>query len=139
MAIRLRPGVLDDLGLVDALEWYTSDFEKRTGITCIFEHFDVPSINNMLATTAYRITQETLTNVARHAAANRVEVTLRTKDGSLILTTVDDGRGFNSFNLNETEALGLAGMRERAGLVGGVLDVESQPGEGTRIHFKAPL
>ncbi len=139
MAIRLRPGVLDDLGLVDALEWYTSDFEKRTGITCIFEHFDVPNINDMLATTAYRITQEALTNVARHAAANRVEVTLRTKNGSLVLTAVDDGRGFNSFNLNETEALGLAGMRERAGLVGGVLEVVSQPGAGTRIHFRAPL
>jgi PAS domain S-box-containing protein len=139
MAIRLRPGVLDDLGLVDALEWYTSDFEKRTGISCIFDHFDVPTINDTLATTAYRITQEALTNVARHAAANRVEVKLRTEDGSLVLTAVDDGKGFNSLNLNETEALGLAGMRERAGLVGGALDVESWPGDGTRIHFRAPL
>ena len=139
MAIRLRPGVLDDLGLVDALEWYTSDFEKRTGITCIFEHLDVPNINDMLATAAYRITQEALTNVARHAAANRVEVILRTEDGSLVLTAVDDGKGFDSLNLNETEALGLAGMRERAGLVGGDLGVESQPGEGTRVHFRVPL
>ena len=139
MAIRLRPGVLDDLGLVDALEWYTSDFEKRTGITCIFQHLDVPNINDMLATAAYRITQEALTNVARHAAANRVEVVLRAEDGSLVLTAVDDGKGFDSLNLNEIEALGLAGMRERAGIVGGVLDVESHPGEGTRVHFRVPL
>ena len=139
MAIRLRPGVLDDLGLVDALEWYTSDFEKRTGIACVFEHFDVPSTDDTLATAAYRITQEALTNVARHADANRVEVILRAEDGSLILTTVDDGKGFNPYNLPETEALGLAGMRERAGLVGGVLDVESHLGGGTRVHFRVPI
>ncbi|UCD31511.1 MAG: PAS domain S-box protein, partial [Desulfobacterales bacterium] len=119
MAIRLRPGVLDDLGLVDALEWYTSDFEKRTGITCVFEHFDVPGIDDTLATAAYRITQEALTNVARHAFASRVEVTLRKVDSELSFAAVDDGRGFSTVDLNEAEALGLVGMRERAGLVGG--------------------
>ncbi|UCD90309.1 MAG: PAS domain S-box protein [Desulfobacterales bacterium] len=138
MAIRLRPGVLDDLGLVDALEWYTSDFEKRTGITCVFEHFDVPGIDDTLATAAYRITQEALTNVARHAFASRVEVTLRKVDSELSLAAVDDGRGFSTVDLNEAEALGLVGMRERAGLVGGVLDVESQPGAGTRVLFRVP-
>ena len=71
MAFRLRPGVLDDLGLVDALEWYTSDFENRTEITCTFEHSNVPDIKNAVATAAYRITQEALTNVARHAAAQQ--------------------------------------------------------------------
>ena len=139
MAIRLRPGVLDDLGLVDALEWYTSDFEKRTGITCLFEHHNVPDINDTVATAAYRITQEALTNVARHANASRVEVTLLGKDSTLTLATADDGKGFNTLDLTETEALGLAGMRERAGLVGGELEVQSQPGNGTRVFFRVPI
>jgi signal transduction histidine kinase len=137
MAIRLRPGVLDDLGLVDALEWYTSDFEKRTGITCLFEHHNVPDINDKVATAAYRITQEALTNVARHANASRVEVTLLGKDSTLTLETVDDGKGF-TLDLTETEALGLAGMRERAGLVGGELEVQSQLEKGTRVFFRVP-
>jgi len=139
MAIRLRPGVLDDLGLVDALEWYTSDFEKRTGITCLFEHHNVPDINDKVATAAYRITQEALTNVARHANASRVEVTLLGKDSTLTLATADDGKGFNTLDLTETEALGLSGMRERAGLVGGELEVQSQPEKGTRVKFKVPI
>jgi signal transduction histidine kinase len=139
MAIRLRPGVLDDLGLVDALEWYTTDFERRTGITCIFKHRDVPSISDPVATAAYRITQEALTNVARHAAAKRVEVTLEARDGVLILATVDNGIGFNAAVLSETEALGVAGMRERAGLTGGVLEVQSQQGKGARVYFRVPI
>ena len=139
MAIRLRPGVLDDLGLVDALEWYTSDFEKRTGMTCLFEYHHVPDINDTVATAAYRITQEALTNVARHANASRAEVTLVGKDSMLTLETVDDGNGFNAHNLIETEALGLAGMRERAVLVGGELEIQSQPGKGTRVNFRVPI
>jgi len=139
MAIRLRPGVLDDLGLVDALEWYTADFERRTGITCIFEHSNVPYINDTVATAAYRITQETLTNVVRHAFATRVEMARKAKDNKLVLRAGDNGRGFNTSEMSETEALGLAGMRERATLVGGVLEVQSQPGKGTRINFRVPI
>ena len=77
IAVRLRPGVLDDLGLTDALEWYTTDFEKRTGIACTFSHFDVPEVNDMVATAAYRIAQEALTNVARHSNATHVDVNLQ--------------------------------------------------------------
>ncbi|MDH3575019.1 MAG: histidine kinase, partial [Desulfobacteraceae bacterium] len=139
LAIRLRPGVLDDLGLVDALEWYTAEFERRTGITCVFEHFNIPNISDNIATAAYRIAQEALTNVARHASASRIEVDLKEKEGILSLTTVDNGMGFNASELSETEALGLAGMRERAVLVNGVLNVLSQPGDGTRVHFKVPI
>jgi PAS domain S-box-containing protein len=139
MAIRLRPGVLDDLGLVDALEWYTTDFERRTGITCVFEHLNVPSINDTVATAAYRITQEALTNVARHAFASHAEVVLRSEEGLLTLVAIDNGKGFDTSRLSETEALGVAGMRERAGLVGGVLEVQSQPGKGTRVNFIVPV
>jgi PAS domain S-box-containing protein len=139
MAIRLRPGVLDDLGLVDALEWYTTDFERRTGITCIFEHNNVPSINDPVATAAYRITQEALTNVARHAAASRAEVVLKAENGILTLAATDNGTGFNPLELSETEALGVAGMRERAALVGGILEVQSQQEKGTRVYFRVPI
>jgi signal transduction histidine kinase len=139
MAIRLRPGVLDDLGLVDALEWYTTDFERRTGITCVFEHVNIPVINDTVATAAYRITQEILTNIARHAFASRVEVVLRAEKGILTLAAVDNGRGFDTSMLSKIEALGIAGMRERAGLVGGFLEVQSQPGKGTRVNFRVPI
>jgi len=139
MAFRLRPGVLDDLGLVDALEWYTADFERRTEIACVFEHNDVSSLNDGISTAAYRIAQEALTNVARHASANRVEVVLKTRDGLLTLAVADDGQGFESHHLSESEGLGVAGMRERATLVGGALEVHSEPKKGTRVYFKVPI
>jgi PAS domain S-box-containing protein len=139
LAIRLRPGVLDDLGLVDALEWYTSEFERRSQIPCIFTHDAIPEIDNTLATAAYRIAQEALTNVARHADASRSEVSLNMSDGSLVLTVSDDGRGFKEDVIAESEQLGLAGMRERAILAGGVLAVVSNPGSGTRVCFKVRL
>jgi PAS domain S-box-containing protein len=139
LAFRLRPGVLDDLGLVDALEWYTTDFERRTEIACVFEHKNVPSLNDGVSTAAYRIAQEALTNVARHASANRVEVVLKTSNGLLTLAVVDDGRGFNALHLSESEGLGVAGMRERATLVGGALEVLSRPKQGTQVYFKVPI
>ena len=139
MAFRLRPGVLDDLGLVDALEWYTADFERRTEIACVFEHNDVSNLGDVISTAAYRIAQEALTNVARHAAANHVEVVLKTNNGLLTLAVVDDGQGFDALHLSESEGLGVAGMRERAALVGGALEVRSQPRKGTRVSFKVPI
>jgi len=139
MAFRLRPGVLDDLGLVDALDWYTTDFERRTEITCVFEYDKVPSLSETMATAAYRITQEAMTNVARHAFASRVEVVLKARNGTLKLAVVDDGRGFNPLELSDSEGLGVAGMRERAGLVGGTLEVDSQADKGTRVLFTVPV
>ena len=139
LALRLRPGVLDNLGLVDALEWYTADFERRTGITCLFEHGNIPHITDTVATAVYRIAQETLTNVARHAFANRIEVILKNERHILKLTVIDNGCGFITNKVSETEALGLVGMRERAALVGGVLDVQSGIGNGTRVNLKVPV
>jgi len=139
LAFRLRPGVLDDLGLVDALELYATDFEKRTGITCLFDHRDVPATDDTIATAAYRIAQEALTNVARHAEAGHVKVQLAGENRSLTLVVTDDGRGFNAEELGESEGLGLAGMRERAMLAGGMLDIQSGTGKGTRIRFQVKL
>ena len=139
LAFRLRPGILDDLGLVDALELYTTDFEKRTGITCVFDHADIPITNNTVATAAYRITQEALTNVVRHAGASHVNVTIGAANGMLTLAVTDDGQGFDMADLGEFEGLGLAGMRERASLAGGLLDVIAQPDRGTHVYFRVPV
>lgn len=138
IAIRLRPGVLDDLGLTDALEWFTAEFEKRSGIVCIFNHHNIPFLKNIIATAAYRITQEALTNVARHSFASHVDVGLRTENGTLILNVEDNGVGFNAHCLSDN-CLGIAGMQERAGLVGGHLEIKSRPGKGTKVHFIVPM
>jgi signal transduction histidine kinase len=92
-----------------------------------------------VATAAYRIAQETLTNVARHAFASRVEVILKNERNMLTLKVVDNGCGFFANEVSETEALGLLGMRERATLVGGVLDVQSHVGKGTMINLNVPV
>jgi PAS domain S-box-containing protein len=139
LAIRLRPGVLDDLGLVDALEWFTGDFERRTQISCIMNHDTIGPVDDTVATVTYRIAQEALTNVARYAKAARVEVSLTMERNVLVLRVSDDGQGFNPDALNEADALGLAGMRERASLVSGELTVDSSPGQGTRLKLCVPL
>jgi len=139
MATRLRPGVLDDLGLIDALEWYTVEFTKRTGIACTFKHAHLPVVDSLVATAAYRIAQEALTNVARHSFATQVDVSLRTKKGAMTLAVADNGRGFNLRELSDRESLGLVGMRERASLAGGFLELQSQPGKGAHVRFTLPI
>lgn len=139
LAIGLRPGVLDDLGIVEALEWYTEDFERRTKIQCTFEYGEINDIDGNLATAAYRIAQEALTNVARHSNAKQAQVRLKLMADILILTISDDGCGFQEHKNPEIDDLGLIGMRERAALVGGNLTVESTPGHGTRICFRGAL
>lgn len=139
IALRLRPGVLDDLGLIAALEWIIGDFRKRTRIDCEFLHEDVPDIPNIVATAAYRIAQEALTNVARHSNASHVEVSLAVTGNALVLTVADNGVGFDIMGLSDSEGLGLAGMRERASLVGGVVDILSGDGRGVRVFFRVPI
>jgi len=139
IAIRLRPGVLDDLGLVDALEWLTTDFENRSGIICVFEHRDVPELNETISTAAYRICQEAMTNIARYAEASRVSVVLKAEKNILSLSVRDDGKGFDTSNLAGFEGVGFAGMRERAMLAGGNLEVMSEKGRGCNVLFEVPL
>ncbi len=140
IALRLRPGILDDLGLLEALEWYAADFERRLGVICAFKsEGEIPHFGEALATAAYRISQEALTNVARHAEADQVTISLVVEESTLRVTVEDDGCGFRLDRLPEMAGLGVAGMRERAVLVGGFLEVFSQPGQGTRIVFRAPF
>jgi PAS domain S-box-containing protein len=138
IALRLRPSVLDDLGLIPALEWYTTDLEKRSGIALILHHRNVPRMDDLVATAAYRIAQEALTNVVRHSSASHAEVSLDGEEGVLTITVTDNGQGFNVQDLSGSDCLGLAGMRERAGLAGGTLDIQSSPGKGTQVCCRLP-
>ena len=138
MVMRLRPGVLDDLGLVAAVEWVAGEFERRTGVACTFKHCAVPPVGDAAATATYRIAQETLTNVARHAGASQVEVSLEGTDEELVLTVRDDGLGFSSDVLEEVNGIGISGIRERASLIGGRVHLESVVGAGTTVTFRLP-
>jgi signal transduction histidine kinase len=136
---RLRPGILDDLGLAAAAEWLGTDLERRTGIRCSVvlprNETDLPE---PVATTMFRILQEALTNVIRHAGADRVEIALESDDTGVALTVVDNGRGFDPAALTGS-GFGLLGMRERVRSFGGVFDVTSGPGAGTSIRVALPV
>jgi PAS domain S-box-containing protein len=140
ISAELRPAVLDDLGLVAALTWQTQEFEKRTGIPCVVELkvADESAFRGELATTVFRVLQEALTNVVRHAEAQQVEVRLREDDGSLFLEVRDDGKGFFPETINARQSLGLLGMRERARRLGGDVVVSSPDGGGTLVRFRVP-
>ncbi|HEX9727629.1 MAG TPA: PAS domain S-box protein [Gemmatimonadales bacterium] len=140
LASRLRPAVLDYLGLTAAIEWEANEFAKRTGVWC---HCTLPSVDPRLspqATTAiFRIFQESLTNVARHAACRRVEVALHVDVAALRLIIWDDGRGITAAEIAGGRSLGLIGMRERAGGLGGRLDIRRREEGGTIVTLTVPV
>jgi signal transduction histidine kinase len=140
IATDLRPGVLDDFGLVAAIEWQLQDFQTRAGIECQFRATtdDVP-LPPEAATAMFRIFQETLTNVARHANATRVEVDLEQHPDRVLLRVSDNGQGIAQPDVFGTKSLGLLGMRERVHLLAGELDIHGQPGEGTVVVVQVPL
>jgi signal transduction histidine kinase len=140
LAFELRPAMLDELGLVEALQLLVVRHGERTSVRASFSA--TPTVTRApveIETACFRIVQEALTNVARHAHAREVEVTLTSLDAALEVTVRDDGVGFNVEGLRA--GLGLLGMSERAELVGGRLDIESAPGAGTtlRAHFPLPF
>ncbi len=140
MATSLRPSILDRLGLAAAIEWHANEFERRTGIECIIESLASDfNITSKTAINAYRIFQEALTNVARHAGASRVDVRMIEDRENLTICISDDGRGISSGKFSGPTSLGIAGMRERAELVNGRLDIKSQKGKGTRVTAYLPL
>ena len=140
IAADLRPLVLDDLGLVAAAQWLVEKFRERHGIDCTItiepERMD---IEDPYATAVFRIMQEALTNVAKHAQATRVDVMLRRTDHHVTLVVTDDGRGFDLSAPRQATSFGLVGLRERAHLVGAELRLHSAPGQGTRIEVDMPL
>lgn len=141
LSLQLRPGMLDDLGLLPALIYLFQRYEQQTGIRVLFGHYGLEQrFDAALETAAYRIMQEALTNVARHAQADEVSVHVWNDGSRLTLQIEDRGRGFDPSVLSASaDRAGLAGMRERARLIGGRLLVDSQPGAGTRITAELPL
>lgn len=135
----LRPVMLDNLGLVPTLEWLAKDFTQRTGIAVELE---IPDENlgasGDAATAIFRIVQESLTNVARHAQAGKVVITLTHRGGNVALCVRDDGKGMDDADRRKARSFGLLGMRERAFVLGGELKVTSTPGKGTEVEALIP-
>ena len=138
-ASELRPSVLDNLGLAAALEWQAQQFQARTGIMCRYtgagEHL---VLDQEQATAIFRIFQETLTHVLHHTHATRVDVVLEEKGTALLLTIRDNGRGMSEDGVGGRHSLGLLGMRERAHLLGGRLDITGSKGQGTTVILRVP-
>ncbi|QPD02444.1 MAG: hypothetical protein Nkreftii_000218 [Candidatus Nitrospira kreftii] len=136
----LRPRILDDLGLVAAIEWQCQDFQQRTGIpcTCVSSADDI-AMEPEQATSLFRICQEALTNTARHAKATAIQVLIKQLDNNLLLAIQDDGVGISCEKLTESTSLGLLGMRERAASLGGQVSIAGSPGKGTTVTVRVPL
>lgn len=140
IASELRPKTLDALGLTAALEAQAQEFEDRTGIRCIVVLPREPlALDSEHSTAIFRIFQESLTNVARHAQATRVNARLEIQENQLILVVQDNGRGFDEAQLGGRRSLGLVGMQERAFLLNGEFKIEGVPGSGTKVTLRIPL
>jgi len=139
IATELRPGLLDTAGLLAALEWQANEFQTQTGIRCRVEATISDAIWDQDVNTAfYRIFQETLTNIIRHADATRVTVRLAETNGRLVLEVKDNGCGISEAQVHNTKSIGLLGMRERAALLGGEMRVRGEPGKGTTVSVSIP-
>jgi signal transduction histidine kinase len=140
IASELRPRTLDDLGLNAALEWQAQDFEARTRIPCSLALPEEPIVLDSERSTAiFRIFQESLTNVARHANATQVNANMEKEGNELVLQIRDNGKGFDLEVARLGKSLGLVGMQERALLLDGELKIEAVPGSGTTLTLRIPL
>ena len=141
MAADLRPLMLDDLGLVPAIEWLASNFMQRCGVPCTLSVPDEMALElpEPYATAVFRIIQESLNNIVKHAAASQVMVTLEKTADSVRLCVQDDGCGFLSDGARKPQSLGLMGLRERAQLLGGRVAIRSARGKGTTVEVSIPL
>ncbi len=140
LSAELRPSLLDDLGLAAAIEWQLDEFRERTGLDCVLEsRWQNGTLEASRATALFRIFQEALTNVARHAQARRVMVTLDASPDTLLLSIQDDGRGITEAEAQQVTAFGVLGMRERVHLLEGEIEIRGAPGQGTTIAVRVPL
>jgi len=140
ISTELRPGLLDDLGLVAAIEWQAEEFQSRTGMRCklTVDPEDI-EVDEKRSTTLFRIFQETLTNIARHAQATRVTVSLKEKDGTVELRVKDNGKGITTEEISNPQSFGLMGIRERAKPWGGEVKISGRPGKGTMVTVRIPV
>jgi len=139
IAADLRPLMLDDLGLVPSIEWLVENFTQRTGITgdLLVDRREL-ELTNAQASAVFRIVQESLTNVAKHAQAAPVDIAIGRDDGAIVVRIEDDGVGFSLQAPRKPNSFGLLGLRERASLLGGEVTIESAPGEGTMVEVRLP-
>ncbi len=140
IATELRPAVLDDLGLSAAIEWQANEFQQRTGIECQLDsNLEDIYIDKECATAMFRIFQESLTNIARHADATIVNIKLEEDSERLLLQLTDNGKGIKEEELIGTKSLGILGMQERARLIGGTIHINGQAQQGTSVTVQIPL
>jgi PAS domain S-box-containing protein len=139
IAADLRPLMLDDLGLVPAVEWLVQNFGQRTGVACTLTVDEDVELHEPYATAVFRIVQESLANVAKHAAASEVQVRIDRAPGSVVLQVRDNGRGFLTETPRKPYSLGLMGLRERTHLLKGSINIASQQGQGTCIDVHIPV
>ena len=141
IATSLRPSILDDLGLVPALEWHTKDFQQRTGIKCIFSHHlerYSDTIEGEHATALFRIAQELFTNVLRHANASEIKLNLRKENAAIVLDVIDNGRGISQEEIRQSTSLGLRGINERVAPFNGEFRIIGETGKGTIASIFIP-
>ena len=140
LSTELRPGMLDDIGLRAAIEWQVNEFTERTGIVCEMNLLeDDSAVSLPVATGVFRVFQEALTNIERHASATRVRVSMECSDEMLVLTVTDNGRGIGKRQLRSRKSLGILGMKERVGVLGGEIRIDGTPGKGTTVEVRVPL
>jgi PAS domain S-box-containing protein len=140
ISTELRPGMLDDLGLAASIEWQALDFTKRTGIACdVKACAENLSLERAKSLALFRIFQEAITNVSRHARAKRIEVELSTSPETITLKVHDDGRGIQAKEIADLSSIGLLGMKERATRLGGTFNIKGVPGDGTTVTAAIPL
>ena len=135
----LRPALLDDLGLVAAVEWLVQEFQKRTGIRCTLSMLEELSLNSEKKTALFRILQEAITNVARHADATQLQIELSLKGTWLNLQIIDNGKGITEEDANSSSSLGLLGLRERAHVLDGKVTIQGRADAGTTVSVAIPL
>lgn len=139
ISMELRPGVLDDLGTVAAMEWQIQDFEKMTGIKCRFQtEVEHIPMDRELSTALFRIFQEILANIVRHSEATRVSAKLKEYDSKYVLEVTDNGVGITKQQVNAPQSLGLLGIKERALMFGGDVRIRGKRNKGTRVSVKVP-
>ena len=140
IASELRPSILDDLGLVEAMEWQAEQFQARTGIrTHLDSSLETVDLDVQQSTTVFRIFQEALTNVLRHSKATRVDIRVEKEPGWLSITIQDNGRGITDDQKSAAQSLGLLGMQERVRLAGGSIEISGEEGKGTVVTMRVPL
>ena len=142
IATELRPGILDSLGIIPSIQWLATEFEKKTSVECIVElnvQEQLEPVSKKISICFFRICQEALTNITKHAEAKEVRIWITQNNHEFILKIADDGKGIVTEKLENPFSMGLLGMRERAKLINANLNITSEKGEGTTIQLQVKL